>query len=595
MKTAYRRKSLLWLMVALTLLAAGLRVFRLEEVPLRGDEAFTVRFWAASPSETWAELADHEPHPIGVFVLFWAWKSLAGESEFAMRALPLLLNLLGVPLMMVLGRRLIGAGGTVWMLGLLWAINPFQVWHAQDVRNYAIWAACSLLAMGLFLLAVERDRPRDWALFGATSAAACYVFFLELFLLVVQGLYLAMFYRRSRRIMKHAAITLAVMILILLPWIVQLIRLAGSDYEGTAHKVSLEALVKEFVPTLLFGEGRLSLAVGVGLLLVMGVGLVRGSRRTLPERALLGLWIFLPLGLLMAAGTQMSVFRPRYVIAITPALLLTLLWIAQRARLPALPLAVTAILVGVSGVSLEAYFFRDPPKAPDWRSFAEFLEARAGEDDVIVVSNVDPAFRYYYRGAASDVPYSEVADPAELLHAYRAVFVQQGDSTFPISRFLQDEAQFIPPALPLVKQYRGYEPNAAEIQQPLNLRLGNVARLRGYSVAGADRFGVTVFLYWEPLRQTENDMVGFVHVTQPPDPFLVAQDDHAPLNNLAPTMAWQVGDLLRDAFYVRLPAGSYALEVGMYETGSGDLLAIYDSAGRALGHQYRLAEVTIKE
>ena len=53
-------------MVVLTLLAAIIRLHHLDTVPLRGDEAFTVRFWAQSPAETWNDLAGWEPHRLRI-------------------------------------------------------------------------------------------------------------------------------------------------------------------------------------------------------------------------------------------------------------------------------------------------------------------------------------------------------------------------------------------------------------------------------------------------------------------------------------------------------------------------------------------------
>jgi len=565
-----RTPNALWLAVALTLLAALIRLHRLDAVPLRGDEAFSVRVWA-EPAE-WGRLWDFEPHPSGVFVLFAVWKQTAGESELAMRALPLLVNLLGVAALMALARRLIGAK-TAWLAGLLWAVNPFLVWHAQDVRNYALWAALSPLALWLFLRAVQKRRRVDWVLYGAASLAALYTFLLEPFFLLVQLAYLLRF---GRSALRPALLTWASMGVLLLPWVVQVLNLAQHGYSGTAARVSLDTLLREFLPTLLFGEARLSLLGGVGLLVALALGLLYGSRRQAPTAFLLAAWLFLPLLLLTLVGTRMNVFLPRYAIATTPALILALLWVAalRKQRANPLPGLVTAVLVAVSLLSLYSYFYTDPPKAPDWRSLATFLAHRTTANDAIILANVDPAFGYYYRGAARDVPVSEVDNAADLLDSYAGIFVQVGDATATTSRFLQEQAQFIPPAISLVKQYRAYEPTPQEIQYPLDVTFGDVVKLRGYTLLGGDAYGITVLLYWEPLRRTEGEFVGFVHAFAAESPFPVAQDDHAPLHNNAPTTAWLVGDLLRDPFALDLPIGTYTLQVGMYAAVSGERLRV---------------------
>ncbi len=583
------------LAVALILLAAAVRVYQLDTVPLRGDEAFTVRFWAQNPVDVWNDLAGREPHPMGAFVLFWGWKQLAGDSEFAMRVLPMLLNLSGVALMMVLGRRLIGSWAAAWMLGLLWALNPFQVWHAQDARNYAIWSVASLLAMALFLKAIRFNRPKDWLLYGVAETAAFYLFLLEPFFLLVQAAHLLLFHRKK---VIPAFVTWAGVAVALIPWFIQLMRLSGSGYEGTAQKVSFEALVSEFIPTLLFGEVAISGMVGAVLMTVLLVGLGSGGKKKLETRLLLILWIFVPLVLLMLAGTRLSVFRPRYVIPVTPAVLLALLWIGFQARgakksLPPVPSVILLVLVGVSLFSLNDYFFEAPPKAPDWRGLARFIENRDRPGDRVLVTNLDPAFGYYYHGLAEEIPWLEVQDFDTLIEPGRGVFVQVGENTFAASLYLQENAQFIPPALELVKQYRPYYTELDEIEHPLDLRVGDVARLKGYTLLGGDEFGLTVFLYWQPSRQTETEHVAFVHVLDRNGTY-VAGDDHVPLYHNASTTVWIPDSLLRDAFAVTMPTGTYTLEVGMYDSVTQTRLPILNAEGDPLGDSFLIERVQIE-
>src|SRR5262245_22312367 len=114
--------------VILTLLAFILRIHFLGASPYRGDEAFTVRYWAAPPTEVLSDLAWKEPHPLGIFFAFWGWKSLVGDSEFAMRMLSVLANLLGVAAMYALTRRLLNSRTIALTSAFLWSINPNLIW-----------------------------------------------------------------------------------------------------------------------------------------------------------------------------------------------------------------------------------------------------------------------------------------------------------------------------------------------------------------------------------------------------------------------------------------------------------------------------------
>jgi hypothetical protein len=259
-----------------------------------------------------------------------------------------------------------------------------------------------------------------------------------------------------------------------------------------------------------------------------------------------------------------------------------------------MPLFVVLVIGVVSLVSLYAYFYTDPPKAPDWRNFGRFLNSRAEAGDLIVIGNSDPAFRYYYRGDADEAPPSEISDPAAVLGDYRGIFVQVSNETADLSHYLQEQAQFIPPATSLLKQFRAYQVAPSEIEFPLDLTFGDVAWLRGYTLLGGDEVGITILLYWEPLRRTDSEMVGYVHAHRPDDPTPLGLDDHVPLHGDASTIAWIPGSLYRDPFFLSLPTGRYDLVIGMYKAESLEPLTISDGDGQVLGDSYQLTPFTIK-
>jgi hypothetical protein len=66
------QKHTIWLAVLTGLLtvAFAARIVALDGVPLRGDEAFAVRYWADSPQRVVRDLAQWEPHPLGTFLSF---------------------------------------------------------------------------------------------------------------------------------------------------------------------------------------------------------------------------------------------------------------------------------------------------------------------------------------------------------------------------------------------------------------------------------------------------------------------------------------------------------------------------------------------
>jgi uncharacterized membrane protein len=360
--------------------------------------------------------------------------------------------------------------GVALLAAFLWAINPNLIWHSQDARNYAPWAGLSVTALWLLLRALDKRRRGAWALYVAVETITLYVFFLEAFMLVVHGIwilstqYSVLGIRKSPlsteyRVPSTKSFTprtqnpllpfLSIGVL-LIPWLYQAYRLAGSGYGGTAARSDLAVLLNDFVPELLFGERTLSSLgaalpgwgiSGVFLAFVLLWWLVMRRSRA---AALSLLMIVVPSALLYVAGTRLDVFRPRYIIAITPALILPLASIAgllraavsiktRRFFLPTTIVLGWLLLIITLFVSLDAlatYYGGDYRKGADWRTLGEYLKTHVGAGDVLIMraadpsGSLDPTFQYYYNGPFEVLPRAGVnidAEIARLLAAYDTI------------------------------------------------------------------------------------------------------------------------------------------------------------------------------
>ncbi|MEZ4667688.1 MAG: glycosyltransferase family 39 protein [Anaerolineae bacterium] len=169
-------------LVAIILVGYFLRIYHLGVVPLRGDEAFSIQYWAGIPlSKSLSTIAAIEPHPFLAYVAFRAWGLLVGDSEFGMRYLPAIANTIGIASLYALGKRL---GG--WRLGLvaalLFMLHPYEIWHAQDAelcnmggrkhRNGVAWDNSTGL-----------EKRQAWVLYTVIAAIAANIFYSELFTL----------------------------------------------------------------------------------------------------------------------------------------------------------------------------------------------------------------------------------------------------------------------------------------------------------------------------------------------------------------------------------------------------------------------------
>lgn len=389
--------------VAALLIAAALRILGIGAQSLRGDEAFTARYWTLPLAELTAPdgLAWREPHPFGAFLIFGAWRALAGESEVALRTLPALINLIGAAAVYVLARRLFRGRGSaqagLWAL-LLWACNPYLIWHSQDVRNYALWAGMSALALYMLIRAADRGTWRDWALYALVEIIALYLFFLEGFMLALHALYVLMVRRRALRAWLMA---LAAIIVAHIPSLVQGVALAQSGYGGTRGSADL-ALLPNFWAVLLLGELSAP-AFGAAVLIVLLVGVL-----FLPAhlRLYFALSLSLPLIALFVIATRLNVFDPRYILAIIPFGTLVLARVASQVRAP-FGVLIGVALIGVQLAALAPYRAESYQKALDWRAWAAFLREQTTADDTLIVTPADPpsgatdpAIGYYYPAPA---------------------------------------------------------------------------------------------------------------------------------------------------------------------------------------------------
>lgn len=586
-------RPLMWLaLAALILVAFALRLYRLDAVPLRGDEAYSVMHWTAAPfSDRWVDLLRLEPAPVGAFTMYWAWNGLAGTSELATRYLSLLGNVAGLAAAFALGRRLLGDVRLAFMVGLLWALHPFLIWHAQDARVYGVLSALTPLMFYWLLRAIDAVRAgqgdglKPWLPYIAVQTAAIYIYYLEPFWMIAAGIFVVAlaFSWRDGAILRAAIRAWVVVVALIVPVIAQVyVLMFVSGYEGTAASAQPFDLFSRFIPTFLFGEHAPHLPVPLGIFAAaaMLAGLL-GSARADKRLLVLPLWLFIPPLILTAVSFAADFFLPRYVMTVVPALLIGLVVLAAHIgrMLPIargavlVPAALVVVMGGISAGAVYHYHHIAPPKAGDWPGLAAYLNARTTDRDVIISDSVDPALEYYYDGPARTffIPFNR--PPAEdympaLLENYHAFFLLAGQNTDLAAAYLSEFAQPIPgDTFPGVNQFRRWRVSPDEIAHPLDITFGDVAVLRGFTPLGRS----TLMLYWEAAGTTEAEHSILLHLERTPDAPPESVLDHPVAGGRISTRTWTPGTLYRDpvALPVELPPGDYTIKTGLYASESG--------------------------
>jgi len=337
--------------VAATLVAALLRLFRLGHQSLWIDEQFTLVSAGLPGPFVLHDLLDNVHGPLYSVVVAWfaAW---GGTSEWVLRLPSALAGIAMVPAMAWLASRWLGratAAPAAWLT----AASPFLVWYSQECRNYAFLLLATVLATAALLELQQHVRPARLAGYAAAAIAGVLSNFAFLLLAPLHlRLWLASGPGRAVRLRWLAgAVLLAA--LVALPWLpavrgtwdwsrLQPGRAVPAAEEGlrgahTFHPAAIPFALHAFTMGYSGGPSLADLRSGpeaaarahlpellLALLVFAPLGAV--GLRAVARRGRLAdtlLWLVAPtLVVSYFAANNFKVFHPRYVAVSMPCLLL---------------------------------------------------------------------------------------------------------------------------------------------------------------------------------------------------------------------------------------------------------------------------------
>ena len=377
-----------WLLLtAIALLAAALRFWRLDGSSLWSDEgntwALIQRSFAAIARDAAADI-----HPPGYYWLLKVWTSVFGLDAAGMRSFSALAGVALVLAVYGIGRQ---TGGPRFALTAAYvaAINPFQIYYAQEARMYmllALLGAGLIAALLAWLACEERQRAPGWAAAGfvACGAAGFWTHYSFPILLTAAGLaYLWYWLRRSRAHPRGLArltyFTLANAAILVLysPWLTTAVeRVLNWPKGGVATQVGEG--VRLTLRTLTFGplrdlpEPLWPWLAAAGVLPVLGAAAL--ARR--PQGVAVALWLAAPVGLMAGLGLFSDAFL-KFLLVAAPAWVLLSVAAARLLPRPDLGyLAVSAGATALAAVSLPAYY-TSPTVRDNYAGVAAYVAAVA--------------------------------------------------------------------------------------------------------------------------------------------------------------------------------------------------------------------------
>ncbi|MCB9103665.1 MAG: glycosyltransferase family 39 protein [Anaerolineales bacterium] len=617
------------MMLGLTLLAFALRVYRLDGQSYWIDEAWTLFYANQSLGELWTSLQTIRAAPPLYHVLTIYWVEVVGNGEYALRFLSTVSSVLAIPLTFRLGQTL-GDRRLGLVAAFLMTIAPYQVWHAQDARNYSMLTAASIMSMWSFFELWQRGGWRWWLLYVLSTMWAIFTHYHGLVVIGVQGLYFLLTVRRHWRFYLPWAGTLLV---ILAPFAIWLT--IGSTLWQSEHWLPFAGLGESYL--------RSAIAYSIGelvprpqafyltsiFIIFYGLGLIYAARRYGWD--LLALLLAFTLAPNMATWLYSQIGTPvyleRYLIVVQVGYLLTvalgILAVADliafaiakwqghqaakdntspaKASTPNLPipnLRLLIILTPFLAISLWVLFhhYTDPAYAkPNWRGVIEMIETYSQPGDAILMTGDggEKLFDFYYRG---DLPVyhdfnTPVPPPAEAEKRLAEIAAQHQRlwyTPYGVDIDATLEGWLARNAYPAWQSWLGRKRLALySLENPENLEEINVpftdATGQGPTLISLTRPDaptsagdlLPLTLVWRtdtPL--TQNYQLSLRLINHYGDMF--AQSDWPPLTATQPATAWPPGQPIIDRRSLWLPPdtppGDYLLQLVMYDPASGQSL-----------------------
>jgi len=365
----------------LVALLAGLR--HLDRVGFWYDEGQTVGTVDRPVGDALWRIAHWEVNQSPFHLLATAWIRL-GDSEAFLRLLALGFWVGTVPLLYVLGRRLVDERvGAV--AALAYALHGFALEWAQQFRGYTMAAFATTLATLALVRLLEAPTTRRGAVYGAVAALAAYTHFFALLVLAAHAVTALVAGHRMPRRPFVVAAAVGGVLLAPLGWF---LLTAENDpiswVEGGSRSQILDVAAD------LAGGGTLPLiayavAGAFGLLALRRAVVTVGWTGSWPL-LLIGLWVVVPLAIaVLATATVKPLLVSRFLLVVVPGLVLLaavgVVDLVDRAHRAVAGIVVAGFLlasaVGVAGTW-------DRPTFEDWRGAVAHIVDGSEPGDVVV-------------------------------------------------------------------------------------------------------------------------------------------------------------------------------------------------------------------
>jgi len=409
------KTSRIFILLSIIILGSVLRFYGLDRQSFWYDEVFEITSFQRQFLGEKPMISPNTPplnflNPFFVYII----NELFPNNTLALRMIPFMFGAVSVPLLFFLGKRLFNERVAL-IASYLLAISPFHIWYSQEVRMYALQWMLTLISLIFFLKALEKPNIKNYTGYVISTVLGLYTLQLTLFLIIIQGLYLLLFFKHHRARLSSWIVVFFVTVLLYSPWIIyKFLYLMDREISSPKETMPLMPIIYTFYsyfagfsigPSLRELHLNLSfstikpyiylivpLTITYGLMFLYGIFTLRNDMQRLVFLLLLSsIPIVGPLIVISTSMPKIS-YNVRYsgIASFGFILLISkgLEYLSQKDRRvhsKILAIGFLIIMTGFSGYSYWNYQFNPKYHKEDVRSAALYIKEHKKDGDVILV------------------------------------------------------------------------------------------------------------------------------------------------------------------------------------------------------------------
>jgi hypothetical protein len=624
------------------LVAFGLRVVYLDAQSLRGDEAATILYSAIPLGDLWELSRITDPHPPLYYAMLHPWQRVAGDNSFTMRFAGVLASVLAVAVLYRVAHQTLGNIPLALLAAALLAINPLQIWLAQDVRSYPFFVLFGLLSSWALWAALKSAPTRSpfralwpWLFYIVLTVTCVYIHYYTVFLIAFQGIFVLLNLKHFWNVKWKWGFSQVFIGVLILPGLGLAYNFVGGEAGGGVAVAGLAEIGQRTGAALLTGftiEPTWGLWLSLLMLPIWLAGMVILLRQNRVSGSFWTLFLVVPVAGVIILALGRPLFKERFLVQAHPAFLVMisagLLWLFNHRRYPGFirfagPVVASLMLLLLVSINFYAIlnYHTDPAyvKAPPWHFYHDYLEEHYRPGDVMLTNFPEAAVSYY---SPDGIPFyvvpaergltttdretatsaiAEAYDRIWFLPLLREGFDEKGEVLYWLDRHADRVNQVFFPVFNLNLYLSPTQIAQQLIVQPA--AFSNGIKLRGFQVwneRGESRLDAerdlpllhlapeddfTVSLYWEAESPPEESFTVFVHVVAA-DGFNRTSQDNIPVWGSYPTGSWRPGEQVTDKYTLTLPPGTppgeHYVRVGWYDSVSGERVPVLDAENRPI-------------